>query len=128
MPVIVVGTEKNFAALRPRLFSGSVSTAWNRASPGPAENKPIWVTSRASTNAPNHPPCPASTTQSAAGGCGLRVASRTATRQRLRRRLLSIDEYIPFETPVRIVFRHSYGQRTFRKRCVCPGERCNKER
>jgi hypothetical protein len=26
MPVIVVGTEKNFAALRPRLFSGSVST------------------------------------------------------------------------------------------------------
>ena len=26
MPVIVVGTEKSFAALRPRLFSGSVST------------------------------------------------------------------------------------------------------
>jgi hypothetical protein len=27
MAVIVVGTEKNFAALRPRLFSGKVSTA-----------------------------------------------------------------------------------------------------
>ena len=27
MPVVVVGTEKNFAALRPRLFSGRVSTA-----------------------------------------------------------------------------------------------------
>ena len=27
MPVIVVGTEKNFAALRPRLISGRVSTA-----------------------------------------------------------------------------------------------------
>ena len=26
MPVIIVGSEKNFAALRPRLFSGSVST------------------------------------------------------------------------------------------------------
>ena len=27
MPVIIVGTEKNFAALRPRLFSGKVSNA-----------------------------------------------------------------------------------------------------
>jgi hypothetical protein len=27
MPVIIVGTEKNFAALRPRLFRGRVSTA-----------------------------------------------------------------------------------------------------
>ena len=27
MPMIVVGTEKNFAALRPRLFEGKVSTA-----------------------------------------------------------------------------------------------------
>ncbi|MEO5577192.1 MAG: hypothetical protein ABIR67_15175 [Gaiellaceae bacterium] len=27
MPVVVVGTEKNFAALRPRLFSGRVSPA-----------------------------------------------------------------------------------------------------
>jgi hypothetical protein len=27
MPVIIVGSEKNFAALRPRLFSGRVSTA-----------------------------------------------------------------------------------------------------
>jgi hypothetical protein len=26
MPVIIVGSEKNFAALRPRLFTGSVST------------------------------------------------------------------------------------------------------
>jgi hypothetical protein len=30
MPIIVVGTEKNFAALRPRLFRGKVSTADTR--------------------------------------------------------------------------------------------------
>src|ERR1700730_3309161 len=30
MPVIVVGTEKNFDALRPRLLSGKVSTAAKR--------------------------------------------------------------------------------------------------
>ena len=31
MPVLVVGTEKNFAALRPRLFTGRVSTRDARA-------------------------------------------------------------------------------------------------
>ena len=34
---------------------------WNRATPGNAEKRPIWHTSRPSRKAPNHWPCPAPT-------------------------------------------------------------------